>query len=169
MIKCMALADIIIPVGYQAHPPVKHKMEICRDFFKEFLDLDRRLVVSPEGVLLDGYVGYLVLKENGIEAWSVYVHAAPEKKTYRDMETTYIAGVHGNQKKEFWWRLCAKTTDAHLAAPGNRAVVATKYGMNCVTITKVVTLKHPPVEGVVRKVYHILPASEAMKELIVNE
>ena len=169
MIKCMALSDIVIPVGFQAHPPMKHKMEICRDFFKEYLDLDRRLVVSPEGVLLDGYVGYLVLKENDVEAWSVYVHAAPEKRTYRDKETTYIAGVHGNQKREFWWRLCAKTTDANLAAPGYRAIVNTKYGMNCVTITKVVTLPHPPIEGVIKKAYHILPPRDMMKELIDHE
>lgn len=169
MMKCMALADIVVPACYQAHPPVQYKMEICRDYFKEFLDLDRRLVVSPKGVLLDGYVGYLVLMENGVEAWPVYVHVAPEKKTYRNTETIYIAGVHGNRKKEFWWRITPKTTDANLAAPGCRAVVATKYGMSCVTITQVVTLSNPPVVGCVRKAYHILPSQEAMKELIANE
>lgn len=167
MLKYMKLSDIIIPVGYQAHPPVKYKMDLCRDYLEEFDELDRKIVVSPDGVLLDGYVGYLVIREAGWEGVYAYVHEAPLRKTYRNTETTYIAGTHGNQKREFWWRITAKTEGADLAIPGNRAIVHTKYGHTPVTITKVITSTEPPVQGSVKKVVCCYPAHR--EELSANE
>ena len=167
MMKFMALADITVPVGYQAHPPAKHKLDLCRDFFDEFGELDRRIVVSPDGELLDGYVGYLVLLEKEIDGAYVYVHEAPPKRSYRNTETTYVAGTHGNQKHEFWWRLTAKTAESALAVPGNKALVETKYGLCTINITQVVTRNEPPVAGVIKKVLCCFPAHQ--KELIANE
>lgn len=168
MIRYMKLSDITIPVGFQAHPPAKYKIDLCRDYLEEFDELDRKIIVSPDGVLLDGYVAYLVLQEAGWDGIYAFIHDAPiTKKDYRYTETTYIAGVHGGQKREFWWRMTAKTENPEFAIPGNKAIVYTKYGPTPITITQVLVTSTPPVEGIVKKVVCCFP--DRQKELIEDE
>lgn len=75
--KTMKLSDIRIKDSYTATTPRKEKMKECRDFWNENHKQDRYIVVNHDGVLVDGYIQYLILKENGIA--DAFVKTASKK------------------------------------------------------------------------------------------
>lgn len=67
MKRTMKLKDITIRDSFANTIPKEHKMKECRDYWEEHQEQDRYIVVDRNNVLVDGYIQYLVLKENGIE------------------------------------------------------------------------------------------------------
>ena len=61
----MNISDIKIPEGFAKSVPGKAKMDRCRRYYSKNGCLDRDIVVDKNGYLQDGYIGYLVLVENG--------------------------------------------------------------------------------------------------------
>lgn len=67
MKRMMKVEDIIVRESFLNTIPKENKMKECRDYWKENQKQDRYIVVDRNNVLVDGYIQYLVLKENGIE------------------------------------------------------------------------------------------------------
>ena len=120
MDRRMNINDIIIKESFLQSTPRAQKMKVCRDYWNEHQSQDRYIVVDRNKVLVDGYVQYLVLKENGIEEAEIRIGKAKKLKRwkrknrkdswgepeYREISTTYIVGKHPNSSdKEYMWRV----------------------------------------------------------------
>ena len=120
-------------------------------------------------MLIDGYIQYLVLKENNVEEAEVKISTRRKKRWYRknvkdwniphykNEATTYVYGVHPNSenKKEFVWRVPKSWSDAgweeELFA-GDKILVDTKFGIKPIIVTKIETLDKCPVNMPVKRV-----------------
>ena len=155
----MKLENIIIPNTFQEKHPKKDKMDECRAYYESYGKLDREIVVDHENVLIDGYVGYLVLQENNILETDVKVanrSAYQKSRNYHNTETVYVYGRHAGKQAEYVWRMTPQTKNAECLQVGCRAMVRTRFGIKVVEVTNVRTLKEPPVKGAVKKVIQCL-------------
>lgn len=154
----MNLSDIIIPSYYSKPNP--NKLRNCRKFYQRYGVIDRDIVVNQFNVMVDGYVGYLVLKENDVEKCeviSIEDNNKPYMLNYREMPTTYIYARHISGGKEYCWRMTNKTKAPSKLSIGSRIIVNTKNGNKVVTVTRIETLNKPPVNRNVKKVIRCLP------------
>lgn len=164
MYKKMLLSDIKIRKSFVATIPKARKITKCRDHWDMYHCQDRDIVVNRNDVLIDGYIQYLVLKENNIS--EVEVKVQEDRKSIRDANepyyknhlTTYIYGMHFNKKtssfsKEYVWRVPDewKGWENNLL-PGDVIFVETKYGKAPIVITQIKWLDKCPVETQVKKV-----------------
>lgn len=145
----MKLKDVIVPNWYSEPNP--DKLAECRMFYMRNGRIDRDIVVDRNGVINDGYVGYLVLVENNVEEIDVVVRQRYEPE-YLHNSTTYVFGRHNPRLKEYVWRVTEKTKNVENLQVGNRVMVQTRYGVKAVTITKIETLDTPPTQYRVKKV-----------------
>ncbi len=155
----MKLDSIIIPSTFQEKRPAKYKMDECRYYYEEHGKLDREIVVDHEGVLIDGYVGYLVLQEHNVMEADVKVAnriAYQKSRNYHNTETMYVYGRHAGKQAEYVWRMTPQTKNAEYLHVGCRAMVRTRFGIKVVEVTNVRMLKEPPVKGAVKKVIKCL-------------
>jgi len=161
----MKLSNIRILPYFQRTPPSEIKMDMCRTYFKNHGVLDREIILDHRLTLTDGYVGYLVLKENGIEDVDSYVRvearaadSRPVNPPYWTQETTYVFGKHPNCDKEYVWRIkkSNKSVDEFLRV-GGKAIVSTRNGNKVITITRIETMNHSPTNRIVKKVIRCLP------------
>jgi len=164
------LNNVIIHPAFERRYPSSAKMSACRKFFEEHGYIDREIVISPDNILIDGYVGYLVLLENGITQHAVKVskeipdwlkmrkskEKTDENNKYRHEETVYVYGTHSGNTKEYVWRIAENTKNAGKIAVGSSVIVRTRKGECMVTVTKIVKLPEPPTKGVVKKVLRCL-------------
>lgn len=142
--------DIIINQVFRSTIPKKNKMEKCRENYSKGV-LDREIIINSNNVLIDGYILYLIMKENGIKG-KVDVKRVNSK--FVGIPTTYVYEIHPGQDKEYVWYInmsYSKVKDMI----GKLADVETKRGIQTITITKVERLSIPPVEGTIRRVIHI--------------
>ena len=79
----MRLEDIKIKESFANTTPSEEKMNECRKFWEMCNKQDRYVVVNKKGYLIDGYVQYLVLKENGIEDVEIRVGRSTKKRWNR--------------------------------------------------------------------------------------
>lgn len=172
--KKMKLSDIVISDAFANSIPKECKMEKCRKNWNECHRQDRYLLVNHCNVLIDGYIQYLILKENGIEEAIVKISERNKKcwnrknieiwniPNYKNEETTYIYGMHYNIKqskfsKEYVWRIPKKWSengweeenDLHI---GDSVLVSTKYGLVPITISRIERLNKCPVNFSVKKI-----------------
>ena len=115
----MKLSDIKIRDAFANSIPSEEKMEECRQNWNKWQRQDRYIVVNPGNVLIDGYIQYLVLKENNVEEAEVKISTRRKKRWYRknvedsnvphcrNETTTYVYGVHPNSKdtQTYMWRV----------------------------------------------------------------
>lgn len=80
--KTIKLSDIKISDAFARTHVSERKLQKCRDYFNVFEKADRDIVLSSKDILIDGYIMYLVYKENNIEEVEVKI-----KSTYRDYPT----------------------------------------------------------------------------------
>lgn len=165
--KTMKLSEIKISNAFAATTPNIEKVNTCRNYWEENHKQDRDIVVNKNNVLIDGYIQYLVLKENGIE--EAFVKKLERKRTnkhvrknieyvepvYKNSTTTYIYGIHPNARlrKEYVWRVpnSWKGWENDLL-PGDRILVHTEFGIRPVTITRIEWSNKCPVDMKVKKV-----------------
>jgi hypothetical protein len=152
MKKQINISDIIVPNKFKFSLPSRYKMNKCREFYKAHRRVDKIITIDSNNNLVDGYIRYLVLLENGVDK----VNVKTFNVTYRNSKTTYIFGKHPNVDKEYVWRMTNKTVNKESLEVGSKAVVNTKKGMRTVTVTRVETLDEPPVDVKVKKVYEVL-------------
>lgn len=151
----MNINDIRISKCFRDHPPNQSKIEACRKYYREHCQrLDRDIVLNKDNVLVDGYVGYLVLKENGVTSFPVCYKGC----TYRDRPTIYVYGYHTCDAlhTEYVWRVTEKTIAADKIHPGSRVIVRTKNGPRVIIVTKTEKLTNPPLNQAIKKVIKCL-------------
>jgi len=78
--RLMLLDDIIIPnkMKYGSTPgQVKYQSRLL--FFQKYGKMYKTIRVNADGMLLDGYISYLILKEHGIDEYSVDVEEGDDR------------------------------------------------------------------------------------------
>ena len=163
----MKLSDIKINNAFANTTPKENKMNECRSNWNNYHRQDRYLVVNTNGFLIDGYVQYLVLKENNIEDAEVKISNRRKKRWYRknvedwniphyrNETTTYVYGIHPKNftDKEYVWRIPKTWTSfAENIQVGDVIRCYTKFGIAPVVVTKVKMSDQCPVDLQVKKV-----------------
>ena len=158
------LSEIKITEEFLNTKPSNIKIQECRKFWAKNHKQDRYLVVNEKGYLIDGYIQYLILKENKVDDAEIQVSNVRENKwrrmkkdTYRNKLTTYIYGKHpGDEKKKTYiWRV--PNSDGWDEFKSNVNVndmifCYSKKRVAPVVVTEVVTTKNCPVIYPVNKV-----------------
>ena len=165
--KTRKLSEIKIKEEFKRTIPNVEKMQECRENWNKYKKQDRYIVVNHEGYLIDGYIQYLILKENNIEESEIKIGHYKRKRwarkeifdydvqNYRNEPTTYVYGYHPNCKepREFMWRIPKSYTwMINNVQIGDVLLCGTKFGAAPVVVTKVETLDKCPSELVVKKV-----------------
>lgn len=148
--KMMKLSDIKVPKSFAATTPKEEKMSLCRDFWNNNHKQIKDIVVNKDNILVDGYVQYLVLKENGVDDAEVvklsrkrvFINRERNHKrehvepNYKRKVTTYIFGIHPKSNmKEYVWRVPASWEGwENDLLPGDRIWVHTEYGIKPIEI-----------------------------------
>lgn len=163
----MKLSGIKISDAFANSIPSESKMQECRNNWNMWHRQDRYIVVDHNNVLIDGYIQYLVLKENNAEEAEIKISTRRKKRWYRkntkdwdiphyrNETTTYVYGVHPNSKsgKEFIWRVPKSWTwFANNIRVNDSILCQTKFGVSPVIVTKVETLGKCPINFVVKRV-----------------
>lgn len=170
MTRVMKLFDIRIKGSFENSVPNDYKLAQCREYWNQHGFYLHDIVVNNKGYLVDGYIQYLVLKENGIEdivvrdldkkvhkRQKLKVRKSDKKKSksYRDMETLYVFGVHpGRGKKERVWRAPSKFQKEweEILNVGDIVMVKTKHGNASIKVTRIERLFECPVDIPVKRV-----------------
>lgn len=142
---------IKIPRYFNHSIPDENKMNDCRDFYRKYHRIDRDIVVDEDMVLQDGYIGYLILIENGVEYLSV--------NQIESRKVIIVYGVHPGVEKEYRWKIVDETEDKCNLKVGSHAIVRTSFGDTEVTITKIYTVSKKILKnmGHVKRVVKCLP------------
>ena len=165
----MKLSDIKISDAFANSVPSEEKLNECKNNWNQWNRQDRYIVVDHDNVLIDGYVMYLVLKENGIEEAEIKISDKRKKfwhrknvegrniQNYRNEATTYVYGVHpySENKKEFVWRVPKTWSESGWEDGlniGDEILVDTKFGIKPVVVTKIELSDKCPVDFRVKKV-----------------
>ena len=173
MTRVIKISEIRIKGSFENSNPNAYKLAQCREYWNQHRLYLHDIVVNQNGYLVDGYIQYLVLKENDIEDVSVkdfdkkiYKRRKPNKrksdkkkvKSYRDIESLYVFGVHPGRTKERVWRVPYKFQKKweDILKIGDILLVKTKYGKAPVRVTSIKRLRECPVDIPVKKVIKIL-------------
>ena len=161
------LSDIKISEAFANSVPSEEKMNECRNNWNQWHRQYRYIVVNPDNVLIDGYIQYLVLKENNIEEAEVKISTRRKKRWhrknvenwniphYRNETITYVYGVHPNSKdkKTYMWRVPKSWTNwTDNIQIGDTIMCATKNGYAPVVVNKIEILDECPIDIPVKKV-----------------
>jgi hypothetical protein len=164
----MKLSDIKIAKSFASTTPGEKKMAECRNHYLSTGKQDRDIVVSHKGVLVDGYIQYLILKEFGVEDAEVKISNARIKHRrrrnhtaddYSNKPTTYVFGRHitddGESEREYVWRVpqlwSEQGFDDELKV-GDKLLVHANRSLAPIIITRIERLDKPPVDFKVKKV-----------------
>ena len=149
----MLLSEIVIKNSFKNTVPSNDKMKKAREFFANNGRIEKPIVVNENGILVDGYIGFLILQENGIEQTDVLI----DDGQYENQKTVYIRAVHmRDNSKEYYWRINEMTENVDELAIGKLVLVKTKNGNKVVRITGIETSYIPPAHRKVRRVSKIL-------------
>ena len=163
----MKLSDIKISEAFANSIPSNKKLNECRNNWNQWNRQDRYIVVNRENELIDGYIMYIVLKENGIEEAEVKTSTRRKKRWYRknvedwniphykNEATTYIYGTHPNSKdtKTYMWRVPKSWTNwTDNIQIGDTIICSTKNGCAPVVVNKVEIRNECPIDIPVKKV-----------------
>lgn len=164
--KSIKLSDIVISSAFAESVPSEQKIQKYRDRFVETNVQSKYLVLDNDNVLVDGYIQYLILKENKVEE-AKYIRCSKfknkKKPTYRTKKTTYIYGTHPNSKctKEFVWRVPKGWSDfAENIKVGDTIYCKTKFGISPVVVSRIEINDLCPVD---------IPVKKVTKQIIKNE
>lgn len=167
--KTIRLEDIKVKNTFLNTTPGEEKVQKYRNYYQINGMQAKPIVVDYNNVLQDGYIQYLILKENGVEEATIIrkkkrkslktcdgnISKKKSSASYKDIPTTYIFGVHPKSKctKEFVWRVPASWGSwADNIKVGDTIVCQTKFGLSPVVISRVEILDKPPVEMRVKRV-----------------
>lgn len=89
--KWVKVSDIIINEPFASSVPKKQKLNRIRAYYNEYRCVDKPLTVNRNNILLDGYIRYLVLKENNVMYTKVkVVKYIPKKKKGDNYELAVV-------------------------------------------------------------------------------
>lgn len=149
----MKVSDIGIKKAFKRTEPREEKMKFCREFYKNNGYIDKPIIVDGRGVLIDGYIRYLVLRENNVNEVNVVVRG--DISSRQPNTKIYVFGKHQMNGKEYCWVVNNNTSNMEFLKIGNKAIVKTSHGKEKITITRVEKSIFPPytqkkVKGVIK-------------------
>ena len=155
------LSSIKIPKSYAVTTPSEKKVRTKRKKYRK--GKLRAITINTDGFLINGYINYLILKENNVEDAEVNIVDIKKNdnsnvpESYRNTRTTYIYGKHPNDKSEkiYTWRIpnaesWRKFSETIL--PDDLIFCKTKFGCSPVIVQAIQTVDKCPVEFPVKKV-----------------
>lgn len=80
----MKLNKIKISTAFSNNFPKYEKLLQCHEFYKKHGYLDRQIVVNKNNVLIDGYVGYIILRAQGVNRYPVVINTQTTKGVRND-------------------------------------------------------------------------------------
>lgn len=160
--KKIKLSEIKITRGFAETTPNPEKVQKCREYYVKHQEQIKPIVVDHKNILRDGYIQYLILKENNVEEVTI-IRKKKNKRakecnhihSYDDAPTTYIFGVHPNSNctKEFCWQVPANWgTWVDNIEISDTVLCQTKFGYAPVVVNRVEVLDKPPVKMRVKRV-----------------
>lgn len=165
MSRKIRLSDIKIKESFVKTQPKEEKIKVCRAYWNQYRKQDRDIVIDKNNFLVDGYIQYLVLKEQGVADVEVLMpndikhvnkrKSNSKKANYRNQLTTYIYGIHLNScdKRQRVWRVPESWIGwENDLLPGDKILVSTRRGVAPIEITKIEWLQECPVDVPVLKV-----------------
>lgn len=167
--RTIKLEDIKVTKAFLNTTPGEEKVQKYRNYYHVNGTQAKPIVVDYSNVLQDGYIQYLILKENGVEEATIIrkkkrkgiktrdwnISKKKSSASYKDIPTTYIFGIHPKSKctKEFVWRVPGSWGSwADNIEIGDTVVCQTKFGLSPVVVSRVEILDRPPVEMRVKRV-----------------
>lgn len=154
----MDVNDIKISKVFEESKPQDKKLNRCRKHYDLTGHIDRKIIIDKNNYLLDGYVGYLILKEKGVKSCKVTVDDGTFRKkestapTWWYTPTTYVFGNHKQDTRTFVWRITENTKNIDNLAIGKKAIVETRNGHKEITITDIKVMERPPLTMWIKKV-----------------
>lgn len=155
------LSSIKIPKSYAVTTPSEKKVKTKRKKYRK--GKLRAITINTDGFLINGYINYLILKENNVEDAEVNIVDIKKNdnrnvsESYRNIKTTYIYGKHPNNKSEkiYIWRIPNKENwmkFSETVLPDDLIFCKTKFGCSPVIVQAIQTVDKCPVEFPVKKV-----------------
>ena len=141
------LDDIRIKESFTRSIPDSMKIARCRRNYEKYGELDRKIILDDNNFLIDGYIAYLVAKENGIEVVDVIGGT---------FFTTYVYGKHYGVYKEYVWKIPVDKEMKLSVHVGDLVVVKTQYGEKTIKVTKVERRIKPPRTGKIEDVINVV-------------
>lgn len=144
------ISDIIIPDEFTKTTPKNSKVESIREYFNVYNTIDEPVTISPNNVLMDGYIRYLIAKENNMQSIPCVIS---DKNFKSKIPVKYIVGKFDNGS-EYIWKIRNKL-DVNV---GDKVIVANKNGRAIVSVVKIFSssdknkLRHKPVLQIVQRV-----------------
>lgn len=160
--KKIKLSEIKVTSAFENTTPNLEKVQRYREYYNENGRQSKPILLDYNNVLRDGYIQYLILKENGVEEAIIIrkkkykrLHDRKVVPSYSKSETTYIFGTHPNSNctKEFCWRVPTSWGKwADNIEVGDTVLCQTKFGFSPVVVSRVETLNECPIELRVKRV-----------------
>lgn len=170
MTRVMKLSDIRIKGSFKNSIPNDYKLAQCREYWDQHGFYLHDIVVNNKDYLVNGYIQYLLLKENGIQDVVVKDYdkkvykrrklkarknSNKKSKSYRDMEPPlYVFGIHPGRTKERVWRVPNKFQKEWecILSVGDTVLAKTKYGNAPIIVTRIERVSECPVDTPVKKI-----------------
>lgn len=143
------ISDIVISDGFTKTTPNISKVERIREYFNVYNTIDEPVTISSGNVLIDGYIRYLIAKENNIQSIPCVIS---DKNFKPKKPMKYIVGSFDNGS-EYIWKIRNKL-DVNV---GDKVLVANKNGRAIVSVVKIFfssdknKLRHKPVLQIVQR------------------
>ena len=155
------LSSIKIPKSYAVTTPSEKKVRTKRKKYRK--GKLKAITINTDGFLINGYINYLILKENNVEDAEVNIVDIKKNdnsnvpESYRNTRTTYIYGKHPNNKSEkiYTWRIPNKENWMKFSETvllDDLIFCKTKFGCSPVIVQAIQTVDKCPVEFPVKKV-----------------
>lgn len=155
------LSSIKIPKSYAVTTPSEKKVRTKRKKYRK--GKLKAITINTDGFLINGYINYLILKENNVEDAEVNIVDIKKNdnsnvpESYRNTRTTYIYGKHPNNKSEkiYTWRIPNAESwrkFSEMVLPDDLIFCKTKFGCSPVIVQAIQTVDKCPVEFPVKKV-----------------
>lgn len=140
----MKISDIKVPYIFLNSPPNSHKIKKCKDYYYKYGKLDKPITINKNGILIDGYVRYVVAKELGLKECPVC------KQEIR----IYVKGRHSVPGKMYWWMVKKQDEEMFINKVniGDSIYVNTKKGICPVVVTSIKTRINPPIQKKIKTV-----------------
>lgn len=161
--KKIKLSEIKITSAFENTTPNPEKVQRHKEYYNKNGKQSKPILLDYNNILRDGYIQYLILKENGVEEATIIRKKRNKKQIqclnvnpcYKKTETIYIFGVHPNSKcqREFVWRVPESWNGwVDNVQIGDTVMCATKNGYAPVVVNKIEILDKCPIDIPVKKV-----------------
>ena len=132
--KFIDINKIKIPKAFSDSTPKSYKYKNIEDFFLQNNKFDKPIVIRRNNILTDGYIRYLVAKNNNVE--KIPFIYEDEVKQVMEYPVSFITGKFVGCEKEYVW----KNTKGFDLKVGDKAIVKSWDTSHKKIITAVVTV-----------------------------